>query len=169
MEILNQLYPDKVIAVEKIDQIPKTGYMVYILIFNNKPIIVGHGKKNRSRVIFDDLNKTTSHFKAFFVRLYHIFDEGNFERYIITCQNKEEANNIEKVLHKEIGGNNRSLPAEIRKKLFDDIEPNSITFLLLEIALRSSYDGISDLKKWKKDGLIPDSVWFKITNKLHLK
>ena len=26
MEILNQLYPDKVIAVENIDQIPKTGY-----------------------------------------------------------------------------------------------------------------------------------------------
>lgn len=164
---LNQLYPNRVIATDNIEQIPNTGYMVYILIFNGKPIIVGHGKKNRSKVIFDDLNKiTTSHLKAFFVRLYNVFGEGNFERYIIICENKTEANEIEKVLHKEIGGNNRSLPTEIREKLFDGIERNSITYLLLEIALRSSFDGISDLKKWKKDGIIPNNVWIEISNKL---
>ena len=70
--------------------------MVYILVFNNNPIVLGHGQRNRSKVIFDNENQiTSSHLKALFVRLYNLYGNGEFNRYIISCQNKDEAKKIE--------------------------------------------------------------------------
>ena len=35
-------------------------------------IVVGHGQKDRAKIIFDDLdNYTSGHIKAIFLRLYH--------------------------------------------------------------------------------------------------
>jgi hypothetical protein len=147
-ERLEELYPNRILSPESIESIPNNIYMVYILTYNNKAIVLGHGKKNRSKVIFDDINQiTSSHLKAFFVRLYNLFGNGTFDRYIILTDSKQEALEIEGNLHQKIGGNHRQLPEEIRGQLFDGIERNSVTELVLEIALRSSFDGLSDLRK----------------------
>ncbi len=164
------MYPNRVILAESIHDIPRKDYMVYILTFNSNPIVLGHGKKNRSKVIFDDLNHITNgHIKALFVRLYNLYGNGIFERYLINCPNKAEANKIENELHKELGGNTRNIPANIRSKLFDNLDKNSVSYLILEIIIRSSFDGLSDLKKWRTDGIISDNVWEELSRRLLLK
>ncbi|MFY9311026.1 MAG: hypothetical protein WAQ28_18430 [Bacteroidia bacterium] len=166
---LNNLFPNRVLNPHSINEIPQKGYMVYILTFNEMPIVLGHGRRNRAKVIFDNTNLiTTNHLKAIFVRLYNLFGNGSFSRYIITCKSKENAKEVEKYLHNTIGGDNRNVPIEIRKQLFENIQENSTTYLILEIALRSSFDGLSDIRKWRKDGLIDDIVWGEISNKLKL-
>ena len=166
---LSQIYPSRIIVPENINDLSSSGYMVYILLFNGSPIVLGHGKRNRAKVIFDSVGQiTTGHIKALFVRLYNLFGTGVFERYIINCVSKEEAKLIERNLHAHIGGNNRNIPLEIRHSLFDGIEPNSTSYLVLEIALRSSFDGLSDIKKWYADGILSNEVWFIISKKLKL-
>jgi len=170
LERLQQLYPNRIISPVTINDIPNNGYMVYILIFNNNPIVLGHGKRNRAKVIFDNENQiTTSHLKALFVRLYNLYGNGEFERYIINCQNKEDAKQIEKNLHNKIGGNNRDIPTEIRNKLFNGLQPNSVSYLVLEIALRSSFDGLSDIRKWRADRILSDEIWTDISQRLCLQ
>jgi len=167
---LQQLYPNRILKPENLNEIPANTYMVYILTYNNNPIVLGHGMKNRSKVIFDNLNQiTSSHLKAIFVRLYNLFGNGEFNRFIILTNNKNEALEIERKLHTEIGGNHRVLPDDIRYQLFNGIEQNSVTKLVLEIALRSSFDGLSDLRKWRKDGIINDEIWNEISEILKLK
>lgn len=169
IEILQQLYPNRITLPATINDIPNRGYMVYILVFNNNPIVLGHGQRNRSKVIFDNENKiTSSHLKALFVRLYNLYGNGEFERYIISCQNKEEAETIESNLHRQIGGNNRNIPPEIRNQLFNGLDPNSASYLVLEIALRSSFDGLSDIRKWRADGILSDTIWTDISKRLRL-
>lgn len=168
-ELLQNLYPKRVLIPIDINHIPKDGYMVYILAFNKGAIVLGHGQKNRAKVIFDNENQiTTGHIKAIIVRLYNLYGNGIFNRYIIHCQSKKEAKEIESRLHNVIGGNTRNIPIEIRNILFKGIDQNSVTRLLLEIALRSSYDGLSDLKKWRADDLITDIIWAEISKKLRL-
>lgn len=170
LERLQQLYPDRIISPETVNDISMNDYMVYILIFNNNPIVLGHGKRNRAKVIFDNENQITrGHIKALFVRLYNLYGKGKFERYTINCQkNKEEAKVIEKNLHKQIGGNNRKIPDDIRDQLFHGLNANSVSYLLLEIALRSSFDGLSDILKWHADGILNDDIWNEISQRLHL-
>jgi hypothetical protein len=157
------------IVPESIDNIPNEKYLVYILCFNDKPIVLGHGRKNRARVIFDDLNHITSgHIKAMVVRLYHIFTDGEFSRLIIPCNSKQEAQDIEKQLHNLVGGNTLELPKIIIQKLFDGLELNSNTYLILRIALSSSFDGLSDLRKWNRLGLIDEEVWEELSTRLRL-
>lgn len=166
---LQAIYPNRVILLHDVNEIPSNKYMVYLLAYNNNPIVLGHGKRNRSKVIFDNVGIITpSHLKAMFVRLYVLFGEGQFSRFIIIADDKQEAHEIEKNLHQQIGGNHRIIPNEIRKKLFDGIAPYSVEYLVLEIALRSSFDGLSDIRKWRKDGILNDDVWYAISNKLQL-
>jgi hypothetical protein len=40
--------------------------------------------------------------------------------------------------------------------------------MLLEIALASSFDGLSDLKTWRRKGILDDCVWQVISKKLQL-
>lgn len=169
LEKLQQLYQDRVITPSTIYDIPQIGYMVYILTFNNVPIVLGHGKKNRAKVIFDNKSQiTSSHLKAIFVRLYSLYGDGTFEKFIIKCDNKEDAKEIEKKLHNQFGGNNRSFPIEIRNKLFHNLDSNSLPYLILEIALRSSFDGLSDIRKWRADGILNDEIWTEISKRLQL-
>lgn len=168
-EQLNHLYPNRIIIPETKEDLPNDKYMVYILTYNDTAIVVGKGKKNRARVIFDDIdNITRDHVKAMLVRLYRLFGNGTFNRYIIICDNKEEAQIIESNLHKQILGNNIDVPQDIRVRLFNNIAPDSTTALLLEIALRSSYDGISDLRKWRRNELINNATWEQISERLQL-
>jgi hypothetical protein len=169
-ETLCKYYPDRIIKVDNNKDISNTVYVVYILIFNGTTIVLGRGKKNRAKVILDSSSIVTkNHIKSMLIRIYTLFGEGQFERYIICCDNIEEAKSIEKNLHSKIGGNNCNLPEYLHNKLFEGIHSDSPTYLFLKLALRSSYSGISDLYKWRKDNLINDQVWSEISKKLNFK
>jgi len=169
IKILEQKYPSKLLVINSLTEIPSKEYLVYILFYENEPIVLGHGKKNRASVIFDSINKiTSSHIKALFVRLYVLFGSGSLKRYIIICNDKNEAKNIERELHKLIGGNNRHIPEFIFSNLFSGINEDSIESLILKIALNSSFSGIDDLKKWKREGILSEEVWSIISRKLKL-
>jgi hypothetical protein len=167
---LHELYQGRVINPTNLDEIPKEQYMVYVLLLNEKTIVLGHGKKNRARIIFDNKQHyTKNHIKALFVRLYHLYDDGEFERFIIICENKEEAKKIEDRLHKEIGGNNRHVSENIRKELFKGLDSNSLTKLVLEIAILSSFDGIADIKNWYNHHVISEEIWKDVANRLGME
>ena len=168
-EVLFKKYP-KVLEIEKLSDLPKDKYGVYILFFDNKPIVLGHGKRNRAKIILDNKNTyTTHHLKSIFVRLYHLYHDGVFERYYIACNNKNEAIGIEKILHELIGGNNRVLPKSIISKLFKGITKESKEEIMLKIALNSSYSGIADILKWRKEGIINDESWSILSKKIGIE
>ena len=82
---------EKVKELSGVDDILPGVYCVYILTIGNNPVVVGHGKKNRARVIFDNRDTITpGHIKAIIVRLYTLFGSGdaNSKRYLIECESK---------------------------------------------------------------------------------
>jgi len=169
-EVLEQLYPGRILRPLQLNELRQDIYYVYILLHDNNPIVLGHGKRNRARVIFDNIEQITSgHIKALFVRLYVLYSDNAFEKMVIACESKNEASIIEKSLQKRFGGNNRNIPDEIREKLFENLNPQSVPKLLLEIAIRSSFDGLSDIRKWRADNLIDDNTWNEISIRLQLK
>lgn len=169
-EIIEKHYHNRLKKPTSVDAIPRGVYMVYVLVCDGKPIAVGHGKHNRARVIFDDRDHITpSHIKAFFVRAYQLFGGQSFERYLIECNSKSEAGKIENDLHDKIGGNSRSLPEKIEKRIFARVAKRSVTEMVLRIALNSSFDGLADLKLWRKKDILDDQVWEEIAAILNLK
>jgi len=159
------------VRVSRVEVIPREKFMVYLLFYEGTPIVVGHGKFQRARVIFDDQETITpNHIKSIFVRIYHLFgDPGSFDRFIIPCKSKKEASTYEKKLHASIGGNSLVLPEELSARLFEGIQQGSAEEMVLRIALNSSFDGLSDLRKWRRRGILGDQVWFKIAKKLELE
>jgi hypothetical protein len=168
-ETLNQLYPNRVNIPQNVNDIVNNIYYVYVLTYNDSPIVVGHGKKNRAKVIFDDSDTITqSHLKALLVRLYRIFGDRNFSQFVISCTSKEEAKIIEKNLHINIGGNRNEIDQNLLTRLFDGINIDSRQYIYLKLALLSSFDGLSDLKKWRRNGVISDADWEVISNRLQI-
>lgn len=168
-DTLNQLYPNRISNPQNADELINNVYYVYILTFNDSPIVVGHGKKNRAKVIFDDINTITQgHLKAFLIRIYRIFGDGLFNQFVINCDNKEEAKIIENNLHLNIGGNRNAINQDLLFSLFDGIDVNSKQWVYLKLALLSSFDGLSDLKKWRREGVISDEDWVVISNRIQL-
>ena len=168
--ILNDLYPNRIQRPKSIKDFIPNKYYVYILTLDNKPIVVGHGKQNRAKIIFDDINQiTANHLKSLFVRIYRLFsDNKQFQQYLIECANKDEAKLIEADLHKVIGGNKRNLSNEILEKLYQGFSENCLENMILQMALCSSFDGISDIKKWRREGILKGDVWENIKNRLKL-
>lgn len=168
-ETLNRLFPNRISNPQNADELINNVYYVYILTFNDSPIVVGHGKKNRAKVIFDDINTITQgHLKAFLIRIYRIFGDGLFNQFVINCDNKEEAKIIENNLHLNIGGNRNVINQNLLVSLFDGIDVNSKQWVYLKLALLSSFDGLSDLKKWRREGVISDEDWLVISNRIQL-
>lgn len=169
-ETLNDLYPGRISTPNNVGSIPKNLYMVYVLGHQNIPIVVGHGKKNRASVIFDNLyRKTPTHIKSLLVRTYGLFYQySGFDRFIIPCRDKNEAREIENLLHKKIRGNSCELPKALWEFLIGDIE-DDFALLFLRLADCSSFDGLNDLKKWRDKGLIPNSTWKVLSDKLRLE
>ena len=158
------------ITPKTIADIPSGTYVVYVLAVDDCPIVVGHGKRNRARVIFDNESCiTTGHIKAIFVRAYHLFGHKNFTRYIIPCDSKAQAQQIEKQLHQAVGGNSRKLPETVRTHLFRDVTPGTPSDMVLRMAFSSAFDGISDLKHWRKEGILNDDIWDVVGHCLQLK
>ena len=165
---LHNKFPNRVLTPATVDDIPRDQYLVYILGCDGKAIVVGQGKYNRARVIFDCENTVTwGHKKSIFVRLRHLFTlKPSFERYLVTCYGEESAKADEKALQKEIGGNTSEVPPEVQSKLLEDIEEHSLPWLLLKFALRSANSGMQDLKNWRNDGLIKEEAWKTISDRL---
>lgn len=169
-KILEHLFPNRIIYPKHLDNIPGNNqYMVYILTAGENTILLGHGRKNRAKVILDSESSITkNHIKALFVRFYILFSDLKLTPYIITCTDKKEANKIENQLHKLVGGNNRIIPESIKNKLFKNIPERSRAKLFLEIAISSSFDGLQDIKRWYKDGIIDEDSWIILSEKLKL-
>ena len=159
------------IPISSAEEIPRDQYVVYLLFYDEEPIVVGHGKYSRARVIFDDRETITpSHIKALFVRIYHLFGgQGNFDRLLLPCASKQEASKLEREIHASIGGNTRALPEELTAAVFEGIEEGSVEEMVLKIALSSSFDGLSDLKRWKRKGIVGEEIWSVIARKLALQ
>lgn len=170
MEQLESLYPNRILEPSIVKEISKEKYLVYILTLDDQPIVVGHGKLNRAKIVFDNKDQITSnHVKALFVRIYRLFSAGShFHQYVINCENKEEAKKIESHLHSVIGGNKRSLSENILNRLYEGFDDESLEKMVLQMALYSSFDGIADIKKWRREGILKDTVWDNIKAKLEL-
>lgn len=168
LDTLNQKYPGQVQVPQDLAAIQTNQYLVYILALNDEAIVVGHGQKNRARVIFDGLGQTTVHFKAILVRLHHLYAPPGavFSRYLVTCANKVEARQRERDLHALIGGNVPQVPEEMADQLFEGVEVGSMPWVLLKVAQASSYDGLSDLRKWRALGIIDERSWAIISARL---
>lgn len=167
---LNQLYPNRIITPQNVNEIHKGTWYVYILSYNERAIVVGQGQRNRARVIFDDIEiSTDNHYKSLFVRLYRLFGNGVFNQFLITCNSRDESKIIETALHREIGGKGTVIENDILENLFQNIERSSSIWAFLKIALLSSYSGLSDLKKWRRGGIINDLEWQIITDKLQIE
>ena len=170
MEMVDNLLPSQFIEVFDLKQLSRSEYMVYVLVYNDKPVVVGHGKFNRSKLIFDDLNRTTSaHLKALFVRLYHLYGDGEFRRFVANCRSKQDAFILEKELHSSIGGNTRDVPEMIREKLFEGLSDSSLEYLIINLMLASSFDGLSDFNKWRRIGVLSNEVIDEVSSRLKLK
>ncbi|MDD2660785.1 MAG: hypothetical protein PHY54_14100 [Methylococcales bacterium] len=168
-EIFDCEYMNRATTPQSVQAIPRRQYMVYILTFNDNPIVLGHGKYNRARVIFDDKQQITSgHIKALFVRAYRLFGQGKFQQFIIECVSKDEAKKIEACLHRKIGGNSRDLSDVIKNELFKNIEDGTWANMVLRMALYSPFDGIADINLWRRKGILTDDTWKIISDKLQL-
>jgi hypothetical protein len=168
---LRNLFPDRLLTPASVEEIPRDGYLVYILERNDEALVVGHGQKNRAKVIFDDLDRTTNgHIKAIFVRLHHLDanEKTRFSRYVITCDDKKHAQVVEAQLHTLIQGNHREVPESIEASLFGGLPDTSIAKMLLKIAIASAFDGLYDLKSWRKKGIIDEQTWQIVSAKLQL-
>lgn len=169
IEALNN-YADQLIQVATPDQIPSHRYMVYIFGMRDMAIVVGHGKKDRAKVICDDQTHLTAyHIKSVYVRCCQLHGEGPFHRLIIPCIDKASALQTERDVQALIGGNILELPQSVEENLFEDIVPGSITDMVLRMAMASSFSAIADLLKWARLGLLPQDVKDIISNKLAIE
>lgn len=148
------------------------GYFVYILTVDQSAVVVGHGKQNRARVIFDAHGgqQTSGHIKAMLVRLHSKYNAGSqVQRFLIRCTDKAEARALEMRLHHAVGGNTLSPSMDIQDQVFEGISKGSLLHFMLKAAMLSAFDGLYDLAKWRRAGLVSDEDWAKIVDKLALK
>lgn len=168
---LQRRFPSRIERPADVGDIPSGVFLVYMLAVDGHPVVIGSGKKNRAQIIFDSKHAITrDHAKAMTVRLYVLFgrDDILFERYLIRCASKEEAKEIEHALHRDFGGNIRNVPEDIYQKLFRGFAEDSLVRMVLQMALCSGFDGISDLKRWRRRGILRDEIWREISDRLML-
>ena len=162
-------YSEKLIQVSNLDEIPVNTYMVYIFGMNGSAVVVGHGQKNRAKVICDDQELITpNHIKSLFVRCCVIFGQGPFEKMIMPCTSKALAKKMERDIQSLLGGKILQLPPQVEEQLFQDIEPGSKSDMVLRMAMASSFSAIADLLKWARLGLLNTEVKNVLSTKLSI-
>jgi hypothetical protein len=92
--------------------------------------------------------------------------QGPFEKMIIPRDSKASARQTELEIQALLGGNVLQLPPQVEKKLFEDIEPGSMTDTVLRMAMASSFSAIADLLKWARLGLLTQDVMDVLSRKL---
>jgi hypothetical protein len=160
--------PLKLVERRDVRDIPRRLPLVYILLYGDKPLVVGEGKYERARVIFDrgPTHVTWHHIKSFLVRLYTLYGTERFTQYTITCQSKGDAQKVEDALHAEVGGNENKIPAEFMDRLCRGL-PVELG-KLLEAASLSAYSGLRDLRVWRDHGIIDACGWVVLCDRLRL-
>ena len=155
--------------VKYLSEIPKNKYLVYALSIDEKYIVLGRGRYNRAKVIFDNIDRISyNHIKSFKIRLYHLFSfRSNFKREIVVVESQEQAKKIEKEKHRIVGGNSLKIDPQIKSELFKNLKNDRVE-LLFNIALLSSFSGLNDLRRWAKEKLIGESDWELISTILKL-
>jgi hypothetical protein len=160
-------YADQLMQVETPDQIPVNQYMIYIFAMNGTAVVVGHGQKNRAKVILDNQDRLTpNHIKSLHVRCCVMHGQGPFEKMIIPCDSKASARQAELEIQALLGGNVLQLPPQVEEKLFEDIELGSMTDMVLRMAMVSSFSAIADISKWARLGLLAPDVKNVLSRKL---
>lgn len=147
----------KYTSLNDFKKIPNHKYLVYALKAGEDYIVLGHGRKNRAKVIYDNINNITySHLKSFKVRLYILFRSHlKYSSEIIICEDKKTAWELEKLLHKEYTkSNTNDLITEFKSDLEPSWKEHRDVELLLKIALNSSNSGLNDIKKWHRKKII---------------
>jgi len=170
-ELRNRFPNRQVRELARVDDIPPEAYCVYILTIDEQAVVVGHGRKNRARVIFDDRDTITpNHIKAMIVRLYTLYGPASAVkgRFLIKCESKAEANELEKQIQRAHGGNTLNVPDFISDELLNGLPESSPIRMVLRMALCSSFDGINDLKRWRREGILGDELWNPIVERLQL-
>lgn len=169
-EYIQTNFADRAQKPQTINDLPTEQYLVYILIADGETIVVGHGKENRARVIFDDERTITAHhlkaMKIYLSRLYGNY--SNYERWIIPCCDKQEASALESTIHRAIGGNSNVIPEKMKALLLEGIEKTSPASMALQMAMCSAYSGFRDLRKWRQLGILNDPTWEQISSRLCL-
>ena len=168
LDILSNLC-ERMIEIQTHLQIPGDEYMVYIFGMNGTAVVVGHGQKNRAKVILDNQDHLTpNHIKSLHVRCCVMHGQGPFEKLIIPCDSKASARQTELEIQALLGGNVLQLPSQVEEKLFEDIEPGSMTDMVLRMAMASSFSAIADLLKWARLGLMNTQVKNVLSTKLSI-
>ena len=152
--------------IKSLGQIPDERWLVYILARNNKALVCGLGQKNRARVIFDDGTQSTpNHIKSLFLKTYHRHGgPANWQRFVVPCASRAEASALEKLFHAAIGGNTSQLPQEIVDRLKTGL--NQTASMVMDMARYSAFSGLRDLKTWRDVGIIDNTTWEQITDRL---
>ena len=153
--------------IQNLSQIPDERCLVYILARDSQALVCGLGHKNRARVIFDDgvTQATPSHIKSLFLRTYHRHgDPAHWQRFIVPCADRKEASALEKLFHAAIGGNTSQLPQEIVDRLKTGLSQTAN--MVLDMARYSAFSGLRDLRKWREVGVIDNTTWDQITDRL---
>lgn len=153
----------------------KNEYRVYIMTRDDNAIILGHGRWDRAKVIFDDLSKyTATHCKSGLLRLYNLYDlslttKPSIGRYMILCENKVQAEKLEHELQRKFGGNVSEVPQYLFDFILRNYSKGSPEWLLVMMAFQSNFSPLTDLCKWRRKGLILDNVWKNLVDLLYLK
>jgi hypothetical protein len=67
-----------------------------------------------------------------------------------------------------IGGNRRYLPPYVMEAIFNNLQPGSVPHMVLQMAICSSFDGLSDLKMWRRKRILDDATWAVVGGRLQL-
>ena len=172
---LNVLFPGRVVVPQGIKDIPPKTHLIYLLAKNDTAPAIVAGKRSpgnaaRAEVIFDDLTRVTTHFKAMLVRSHHLCNPvgTSYSRYLVLCDNAQQAKETEKCVHRNFNGNKPKMPLPFRTHILDGLAPNGLPWTLLSCAMASANDGLSDLWRWNKLNLINHADWQEISDRLKL-
>ena len=122
---------------------------------------------NYAKVILDNQDHLTpNHIKSLHVRCCVMHEQGPFEKMIIPCDSKASARQTELEIQALLGGNVLHLLPQLKEKLFEDIEPGSMTDMVLRMAMASSFSAIADLLKWARLGIFPVGIREVLSHKL---
>ena len=122
---------------------------------------------NYAKVILDNQDHLTpNHIKSLHVRCCAMHGQGPFEKMIIPCDSKASARQTELEIQALLGGNVLHLLPQLKEKLFEDIEPGSMTDMVLRMAMASSFSAIADLLKWARLGIFPVGIREVLSHKL---
>ncbi|MBR6388686.1 MAG: hypothetical protein IKS15_01000 [Opitutales bacterium] len=149
-------YSDKIIEnVDSFANIKSEKDLVYIVTYEDIPIVVGSGKKERAIKTIKG-----NHIKSIFLQIYKKYGiKEKLRYYYIETKDKKEAKEIERNAHIVFGGDSRAIKPEVLSNFEREYKKYPHIEKYIKQALLSSYDGLSDLRVWYANEIITDEEW----------